>query len=78
MRFLVIPCFNEAQRLVQHEVLKCVEALNCVVVLVDDGSTDGTLEILNNLSLQIPESIQVLPLPRNVGKGEGANEISFN
>jgi glycosyltransferase involved in cell wall biosynthesis len=70
MRFLVIPCFNEEQRLVQHEVLKCVEALNCVVVLVDDGSTDGTLEILNNLSFQFPESIQVLPLPRNVGKGE--------
>ena len=70
MRFLVIPCFNEEQRLVQSEVMKCIAALNCVVVLVDDGSTDGTLEVLNQLALQSPKNIEVLPLPANVGKGE--------
>jgi glycosyltransferase involved in cell wall biosynthesis len=77
MRFLVIPCFNEEQRLVQSKVLKCIETLDCVVVLVDDGSTDATLTILNSLSLQFPESVQVLPLPRNVGKGE-AVRAGFN
>jgi dolichyl-phosphate beta-glucosyltransferase len=77
MRFLVIPCFNEEQRLLQSEVKKCVDVLDCVVVLVNDGSTDGTLGILNNLSLQFPESIQVLPLPKNVGKGE-AVRAGFN
>lgn len=77
MRFLVIPCFNEEQRLVTSEVSKCIEVLNCTVVLVDDGSTDRTLEILHNLSLDFPESIDVLPLPRNVGKGE-AVRAGFN
>jgi dolichyl-phosphate beta-glucosyltransferase len=77
MRFLVIPCFNEEQRLDQSEVMKCIEALNCVVVLVDDGSTDGTLGILNNLARQSPKNIEVLPLPANVGKGE-AVRAGFN
>ena len=77
MRFLVIPCFNEERRLVQSEVMKCVEALDCVVVLVDDGSTDGTLGVLNKLALQSPRNIEVLPLPANVGKGE-AVRAGFN
>jgi dolichyl-phosphate beta-glucosyltransferase len=77
MRFLVIPCFNEEQRLIQSEVTKCIETLNCVVVLVDDGSTDGTLGVLNKLALQSPRNIEVLPLPANVGKGE-AVRAGFN
>ena len=77
MRFLVIPCFNEERRLVPREVSKCIEVLKCTVVLVDDGSTDRTLEKLNNLALDFPESIEVLPLPENVGKGE-AVRAGFN
>ena len=77
MRFLVIPCFNEERRLIQSEITQCVATLDCVVLLVDDGSTDGTLKILNNLSLQSPENIQVLSLPRNVGKGEAVRS-GFN
>ena len=61
----------------QSEVEKCIELLNCAVILVDDGSTDRTLEMLNNLSLQFPTDIKVLPLPRNVGKGE-AVRAGFN
>jgi glycosyltransferase involved in cell wall biosynthesis len=57
--------------------MKCIEALNCVVVLVDDASTDGTLGILNKLALQSPRNIEVLPLPANVGKGE-AVRAGFN
>ena len=70
MRFLVIPCFNEEKRLVRSEVTKCIDALNCVVVLVDDGSTDGTLKMLIELSLHFPKNIEVLQLSANVGKGE--------
>ena len=77
MRFLVIPCFNEEHRLVTREVINCIETLNCVVVLVDDGSTDKTREVLGQLSLQFPECIEVLALPENVGKGE-AVRAGFN
>lgn len=77
MRFLVIPCFNEEQRLDRSKVVKCSDVLNCKIILVDDGSTDGTLKILNELALQHPASIEVLPLATNVGKGE-AVRAGFN
>jgi len=77
MRFLVIPCFNEEHRLVTSEVINCIETLNCVVVLVDDGSTDKTREVLNQLALRFPKTIEVLAMPKNVGKGE-AVRAGFN
>ena len=77
MRFLVIPCFNEEKRLPQSEVSRCIAVLNCRVILVDDGSTDRTSELLTHLSLQFPENIEVLTLPTNVGKGE-AVRAGFN
>ena len=77
MRFLVIPCFNEEQRLLQSEVAKCIAVLNCNVILVDDGSTDQTSELLANLSLRFPQNIHVLALATNVGKGE-AVRAGFN
>jgi glycosyltransferase involved in cell wall biosynthesis len=77
MRFLVIPCFNEEKRLLQSEVASCIAVLNCTVILVDDGSTDQTSELLANLSLHFPQNIQVLTLATNVGKGE-AVRAGFN
>jgi dolichyl-phosphate beta-glucosyltransferase len=77
MRFLVIPCFNEEHRLVTSEVVNCIETLNCVVVLVDDGSTDKTREVLDKLALRFPKAIEVLALPKNIGKGE-AVRAGFN
>jgi dolichyl-phosphate beta-glucosyltransferase len=89
MNYLVIPCFNEAERLQESEVLKCVNGLDGVVVLVNDGSTDGTLALLQKISSIHTKRIKVLNLERNVGKGEavragftfaiaqGATEIGF-
>jgi glycosyltransferase involved in cell wall biosynthesis len=57
--------------------MKCIQALNCVVVLVDDGSTDETGRVLNQLALQSPRNIELLPLPVNIGKGE-AVRAGFN
>ena len=45
MRFLVIPCFNEEQRLVESEVIQCIAVLQCSVILIDDGSTDNTVAV---------------------------------
>ena len=89
MRYLVIPCYNETKRLQESEVLRCVTDLNAVVVLVNDGSTDGTLALLQKVSAIHIERIKILNLERNVGKGEavragfifaitqGATEIGF-
>ena len=65
---IVIPCFNEAKRLRQDEVLKLSRSLGVGVLLVDDGSTDQTLDILAALSSE--PGIEHISLGRNVGKAE--------
>ena len=72
---IVVPCYNEAKRL-PGEAL--VRALDChpglSLVLVDDGSTDGTLELLHELMGRRSDQINVLSLPQNVGKGEAVRQ----
>jgi len=70
MRVLVIPCFNEAHRIVESEVLRCVKTLECTVLLVNDGSRDQTLNVIEAIAAIQPDSIRVHHLAKNVGKGE--------
>jgi glycosyltransferase involved in cell wall biosynthesis len=89
MRVLVIPCFNEEHRLVESEVLRCVEILQCTVLLVNDGSRDKTLDVIEAIAALQPDLIRVQHLAKNVGKGEavrsgvqlamslGATEVGF-
>ncbi len=65
---VVIPCFNEAQRLCQDEVLRLSRARGVRVLLVDDGSTDDTLQVLRTLSAE--PNIDHLRLGANGGKAE--------
>lgn len=66
---VVIPCFNEEQRLDAPalEALARSEALE--LVLVDDGSTDGTRATLMALAAG-SGAIVLIPLDRNRGKAE--------
>ncbi len=66
---VVIPCFDEALRLRVEDVLSIPEELALDVVLVDDGSTDGTLALLRQLEQASP-AIRVVALPSNLGKAE--------
>ena len=89
MRFLIIPCYNEFHRLQESKVFNCVDHLDCIVVLVNDGSTDKTQHLLQRISSVRPAAIKVLNLERNLGKGEavraginfaisqGASEVGF-
>lgn len=68
---IVVPCYNEAQRLDGEQFRKFVEAEPSVTFLfVNDGSTDATLERLNSLAATAPERLKVLNLERNGGKAE--------
>jgi glycosyltransferase involved in cell wall biosynthesis len=66
---LVIPCFNEAARLDAREIASLV-AGGIACLLVDDGSTDGTLRHLQDLEAAYPEAVAVLALSHNAGKAE--------
>jgi glycosyltransferase involved in cell wall biosynthesis len=61
-----MPCFNEASTI--ETIVERVLASPYVaeLVIVDDGSTDGTLEIVQKFD---DERIRVLAQPRNMGKG---------
>ena len=63
---VVIPVYNEKNTV--EEVLRQVRAVDLgrEIIVVDDGSTDGTREILEKIS--DPE-IKIIFQPRNFGKG---------
>jgi glycosyltransferase involved in cell wall biosynthesis len=68
---IVIPCYNEAQRLQIHTFKTFVCARHTQRFLfVNDGSTDDTLSVLKALHDNDPERYTICDLPRNVGKAE--------
>ena len=68
---VVIPTYNNAKTLAR--VLKNVLVYTSSVIVVNDGATDGTSEILENFAGQI----EVVSYPRNKGKGH-ALKCGFN
>ncbi|MDK3025234.1 glycosyltransferase family 2 protein [Cupriavidus taiwanensis] len=69
---LVVPCYNESESIGQFfasviPVLECIDAIRFEIVLVNDGSTDDTLERLVAHSQRDPR-VRVVDLTRNFGK----------
>jgi len=66
---IVIPVFNERATLpVLLESVACV-SLDKEILIVDDGSTDGTREYLKDMAQNPGEGVRVLFHDRNRGKG---------
>jgi len=59
---VVVPTYNNAQTL--RDVLTKVEAYTRQVIVVNDGSTDSTLEVLKKFN-----NVDVVSYPKNKGKG---------
>ena len=68
---IVIPAFNEAKNLFHVLEVVCGVSELKQIVVVDDGSTDGTINIANHYAELDPRVI-ALSLPKNQGK---ASEI---
>jgi len=73
---VVVPCFNEARRLDRDAFARFLQEADPGVrlLLVNDGSTDRTLEHLRELAAHYPERLDVLDLTRNVGKAEAVRQ----
>lgn len=65
---LVVPCFNEASRWQADYWAKLLELDEVDWIFVDDGSADGTGELLSGISGY--PNVTVINLPRNRGKAE--------
>jgi glycosyltransferase involved in cell wall biosynthesis len=68
---IIVPVYNEKRWI--EEILRRVLAADCCglereIVLVDDCSTDGTSELLEQLTAQHPQVVR-LKQPQNRGKG---------
>ncbi len=70
---IVIPVFNE--RYLIEELLAQVLAVSAPgigrleIIVVDDGSTDGTTALVETLAARHPDRIQLIAKARNEGKG---------
>lgn len=67
---VVIPCYNEEKRLDPAAVAQLIADERIDLVLVDDGSTDGTRALLERLQAESPGRITALAMPHNSGKAE--------
>ncbi|HWE22810.1 MAG TPA: glycosyltransferase [Myxococcales bacterium] len=67
---IVIPCFNEAHRLPAERAQALAHQPGIRLLLVDDGSTDGTALLLERICRAVPGRARLLRLERNVGKAE--------
>lgn len=74
---VVIPCYNEEARL--PRTLEQVESYldarghSYELILVDDGSTDGTAKVMESAAAHNPR-VRIKVLPRNRGKGRALAE----
>ena len=66
---LIIPCYNESERLDFSQLKALPPTVTCV--LVDDGSTDSTAALI---ARHESGTLRLLRLPGNVGKGEAIRQ----
>ncbi len=69
---IVVPVYNEREniKLVYQAIIKAITPLKkqWELIMVDDGSKDGSLEELREIAKDDPQHVQVIELRRNFGQ----------
>ena len=68
---LIVPCYNEARRLDFGQFDEAARRLPLWFVFVDDGSTDGTPDVVR---AHTSDRLWLVELDRNGGKGEAVRQ----
>ena len=75
---LIIPCYNEEKRLRKKSEKEFSDFLlmhnNVYLCFVNDGSADGTCNILNSFKKNEPKRVIILSLEKNSGKAEAVRQ----
>ncbi|MBW2290881.1 MAG: glycosyltransferase family 2 protein [Deltaproteobacteria bacterium] len=70
---LIVPMYNEAARisapLREMAGYLAQQSLSAEIVLVDDGSTDGTADVVANVAETLDFAVRLVRYPHNRGKG---------
>jgi len=71
---IIIPVYNEKGTI--FKILAEIEALPVEkeIIIVDDGSTDGTREILKEIQNSNPKNLKIIFKEKNEGKGSAIRE----
>jgi len=73
-RVIVIPCYNEAERLRPERFHEFNDGGRTRFLFVNDGSGDSTLDVLRELTQADEERFALLDLPHNAGKAEAVRQ----
>src|SRR4030042_5826502 len=72
---ILIPAYNE-EKYIGGVIKGCLE-YSLDIIVVDDGSTDNTIKIIE--SIKTPENIKIIPIKHIVNKGKGQSlKTGFN
>ncbi len=71
---VVVPCYNEEKRLKEREFLPLLEREGVELLFVDDGSSDGTKQLVQTIQRHGGARVHVLLLPHNGGKAEAVRQ----
>ena len=71
---IIIPCYNEADRLDTQAFVTWVKEVDVSLVFVDDGSTDNTASLLQELCSEAQEGASYFSLEKNQGKAEAVRQ----
>ena len=65
--YVIIPAYNEETRV--RPVIEAIADMGFKIILVNDGSSDGTLDVLKDVQMKYPENIFIYSHVINRGVG---------
>jgi glycosyltransferase involved in cell wall biosynthesis len=72
---IVIPCYNEEKRLKNNTFKSFLETTNNVkIIFSNDGSTDNTLKVLQDIKSQSNLQVIIHNMKKNSGKAQAVRE----
>ncbi|OJW82901.1 MAG: hypothetical protein BGO69_02370 [Bacteroidetes bacterium 46-16] len=67
---IVIPVYNSSGSLQElaDRTVAALHGLSCEIVFIDDGSRDGSWQVISRLKMQYPDVIKAIKLQKNYGQ----------